>query len=228
MQIKCTSFLFAFSKLLRKRWWNCSLIASENHLFRSMFFSRLTLFWCSTLFTAVIDFSMTTLVEPIRKDGRCWPCWCQNCLSGLPRLEKKWNLGEMHTSLGQCPQLLFRHKGKKLDTLLFFFDVLAKITARLVGMSFFPNLRQVFLLGFSRTQCHEKICMCIPKLISPRKDCLRSFFEQCASFRCRHIQMDWKNCLTLSIVFFFWTTSRHFDAKYHWCSDLFFKCDRTF
>ena len=43
----------------------------------------------------------------------------------------------MHTCLGQCPQLLFRYKRKKLDTLLFFFDVLANLTARLDGMSFF-------------------------------------------------------------------------------------------
>ena len=43
----------------------------------------------------------------------------------------------MHTSLGHCPQLLFRYKRKKLDTLLFFFEVLANLTARLVGISFF-------------------------------------------------------------------------------------------
>ena len=57
--------------------------------------------------------------------------------SGLQRLEKNWTLAEMHTSLGQCPQLLFRYKRKKLDALLFFFKVLANLTASLVGMSFF-------------------------------------------------------------------------------------------
>ena len=88
MQYKCTSFLFASSKLLRKRWWSCSLIASENHVFPSMFFSRLTLFWSSTLLTAVIVFWIPTIIEPIRKRGRWWPCWCQNCFSGLQRLEK--------------------------------------------------------------------------------------------------------------------------------------------
>ena len=113
---------------------------------------------------------MITLVEPVRKRGRCWPCWCQNCFSGLRRLEKNCTLGEVHTSLGQCPQSLFRYKRKKLDTLLFFSEVLAiklqnylewifsQICVRFLFWSFLvSSVTENFALVFQNWFHHEKI-----------------------------------------------------------------------
>ena len=55
----------------------------------------------------------------------------------------------MHTNLGPGAQMLLIHKWRKMDTLLFFFLVLVKWFAFVMGLSFF-NCGSCFRLNFSR------------------------------------------------------------------------------
>ena len=50
---------------------------------------------------------------------------------------EKLELLVIHTSLGHCAELLFRHNWRKLVTLLFLFILLVKIVVWLIGACFF-------------------------------------------------------------------------------------------
>ena len=50
----------------------------------------LTVFWCSTSYTAIIVL-WKTLVESVNALARWWPCACLKCVSGLRRLERTLN-----------------------------------------------------------------------------------------------------------------------------------------
>ena len=145
---------------------------------------------------------MITLVEPVRKRGRWWPCWCQKCFPYLWRLEKNWTLGEMHTSLGKCPQLLFRYKWKNLDTLPFFFDVLAKLTARLVGMSFFQLCVRFLFWSFLVRSVTEKFAFVFQNWFHLESIVCGVFSSNVPRFVV--VISAWaRNCQSSSIVFFF-------------------------
>ena len=100
--------------------------------FSTFLFSMLIVLWCSTPFTAVF-FRMKNL-GVFNAAARWRSCTCLKRISGHGRLEKHEIL-VMHTSLRNGAQILFRHKWRNLDTLLFFFIVLVNVVALLTGKS---------------------------------------------------------------------------------------------
>ena len=67
----------------------------------------------------------------------------------VERNSKKLDLSWMHTGFGTGAQMLFKDKGRKMDTLLCYFIVLMGIVASVIGMSFLSCVSG-FRLKFSR------------------------------------------------------------------------------
>ena len=52
-------------------------------------------------------------------------------------LRKRLEFFEMHICLGPGAQTMFKHKGQKLDTVLFYFVALVNLVPSVIGMNFF-------------------------------------------------------------------------------------------
>ena len=128
------------------------------------FFAMLTVFWCSILFTALVVFWMEILESKI-VPAHWGSCSSMKCVSGLQRLEKL-ELHVMHTILGSCAQMLFRHKWRKRDKYVAFFIVLVNVDARLSCMSFSCKVFKFWLVSFSYCTFSETFAVLLQKWIN--------------------------------------------------------------
>ena len=87
--------------------------------------------------------------------------------------------------------------------LLFYFIVLMRIVASVIGMSFLSYIFPVLAWSFLALQCHGNVCNWNPKLIWPRLRFFWSFLLEYASFRRFHFCIDW-NLHELLSGYFFW------------------------
>ena len=84
-----------------KKWWlNLWFHLKTKYFFFRDFF-KVTLFWCSTPFTALVVFWRTNL-RPKNTLSRRSPCWCRKFVSGLQILETIWFYGDVYKSLSYC------------------------------------------------------------------------------------------------------------------------------
>ena len=187
----------------------------------------LTFFWWSKSHTLNVMF-WVILKEPNKTPARWWPWKCLKCVSGLRRIKKSrtffW-VAFMSLTWWPGAQFLLRYKRRKVDTLLFYFTVLANKVASLFGMIFlFVGL--VFNWSFLVLQCHGNVGNWIQELIWSRKADFEVFLMANGLFRGLHTCMDWNLLEFLKLVSLL-TTSKLFDL-FRLFSALFSKYACTF
>ena len=149
-------------------------------------------FPCSTLFTAIVLFSLIN-VAPIIAPACWWPRSWRKRVSGV-RKQKKIELLEIHTCLEPGGQMLFTHKWTKLETLLLYFIVMVETISSLFGKVFFDMRVRSYVqrCQYCTFTSQVKVFRWVPKLISSRTFRIYSFLFSKASFCQLFICMDWQ------------------------------------
>ena len=135
-------------------------LKTKYFFFRDLF--KVTFFWRSTPFTALVVFSRIILRPNITLPCRS-ACWCRQHVSGLEIL-KKIDCMEMYTSPGVIAYIFFRHDWRKLTN--FGFSLVFGDFSWMVNfqMNFF-HLKLKFLIAiFSFCTITETFRNCIWKL----------------------------------------------------------------
>ena len=143
------------------------------------------------------------LMEPVDAPARWWPFACLTCVSGLRRLEKKFNfLRCIHVF-----DLLLKNRSditwRKLVTASLLLHCISGYSCLRYRNEFFSAVFQVLDWSLLVLHFDGRVCNWIPKVIWPRKDWLWGFLLKMAYF-VDFVSVWTEICRNCSIVILFW------------------------
>ena len=134
----------------------------------------LTLFWCSTLLSAIVVFWML-LMEPINATTRWLPWLCRKSVSGLRRLDKIWVYWDAYKFWAWCSNVVqTQMKGNWIQQSPTFSN--GEKNCFVKWSKFFRSLGQVLGWKFLVLRFYGNFRNWIPKLYWSRMNWLWSFF----------------------------------------------------